>query len=434
MTTALVIGAGVAGPVAAMALQRAGVAATIFEAHPGTADDVGAFLTLQVNGLDALRAVGVGAVVAGLGFPTPAMRFRSGTGRVLGEIGTGAPSADGAVGVTLRRADLYRALRAEALRRGVRIEHGKRLVDAGATPGGARAAFADGTAATADLLVGADGIRSRVRQVIDPGAPPARYVPVLNIGGYAPAQPTDARPGEYEMIFGRRCFFGYAVAPSGAVWWFANPPRRDEPAPGELAAVTTEQWRAWLLDLVARDRTPARDLIASTPHELAGWATYDLPAVPRWHRDRMIVIGDAAHATSPASGQGASMAIEDAVELARCLRDLPDTAAAFAAYERLRRGRVQRVVAQGARSSSSKAVGPVGRVLRDAVLPLVLRRVAGGGGSSLAWMHRHHIDWDVSVTGSVAQERVDPPVSRRTRPGLPRPGTAAARPSRVRQR
>jgi 2-polyprenyl-6-methoxyphenol hydroxylase-like FAD-dependent oxidoreductase len=405
MTNALVIGAGVAGPVAAMALQRAGVDATVHEAHPGPADDVGAFLTLQVNGLAALRAIGADRVATGLGFPTPRMRFRSGTGKVLGELGTGAPLADGTVGVTLRRSDLYRALCDEAQRRGIRIEHGHRLVDSTPVPGGVRAEFADGSSATAAILVGADGLRSRVRQIIDPGAAPARYVPVLNIGGYAPPQPTGARPGEYEMIFGKRAFFGFTVAPDGQVWWFANPPRREEPAPGELEAMTTQQWRSWLLDLFAADNTPACRIIESTPGELSGWATFDMPSVRRWHRERMVLIGDAAHATSPASGQGASMAIEDAVELGRCLRDLPEPDAAFAAYERLRRDRVERVVAQGARSSNSKAAGPLARVLRDAFLPIFLRRT---GQQAATWLHEYAIDWDAPVVAGVPAGRSGP--------------------------
>ena len=107
----------------------------------------------------------------------------------------------------------------------------------------------------------------------------------------------------------------------------------------------------------------------------------------------MIVIGDAAHATSPSSGQGASLAIEDAVELGRCLRDLPDVPMAFTAYEALRRERVERVVAHGNRSSTAKAAGPVGRVLRDAFLPLVLRRMERDGGA-LSWVHGHHIAWN----------------------------------------
>lgn len=406
MTTALVIGGGVAGPVAAMALQQAGIGATIYEAQSGPADDVGLFFTFQVNGIDALRAVGAGELVDGLGFATRTMRFRSGSGKSLGEVGLGEPLADGTVAVTLRRSELYRALRDEAVRRGIPIRHGHRLVNASRTPAGVHAEFADGSTADGDLLIGADGVQSRVRQIIDPGAAPARYMPLLNLGGYAPTQETLARPGEYEMVFGRRAFFLYAVAPDGAVWWGANPPRRAEPSRGELARISTGQWRSLLLELFADDRTPAHAIIESTPGELIGWATYDLPTVRRWHRDRMIVIGDAAHATSPSSGQGASLAVEDAVELARCLRDLPDVDTAFTTFESMRRARVERIVAEGAKWSNTKVAGSVQRVMRDALLPLMLKRVARAGSSSLAWVHRHHISWGESVhsgAGSVVR-------------------------------
>ena len=89
------------------------------------------------------------------------------------------------------------------------------------------------------------------------------------------------------------------------------------------------------------------------------------------------------------------MAIEDGVVLARCLRDLPEVPQAFAAYERLRRRRVERIVAHGARTSNSKAAGPVARVIRDMMMPTILKRVANGG--SLTWMHDYHIDWDTKV-------------------------------------
>ncbi len=381
-----------AGTVAAIALLRAGWDVTVCEARSVGAEGVGAFLTLQVNGIDGLRAVDMD--VTGLGFRTPSMRLRNRDGRVLGEVGTGEPLPDGTVGVTLRRSDLYAALRNEAVRRGAAVEFGRRLVDAGPASGGVRAEFEDGSIVDADVLIGADGLHSRVRQVIDPDADPPRYVPVLDTGGFAPAQPTDGRGGSFEMIFGRRAFFGYGVAPDGEVWWFANPPRRDEPGPGELAAVTSDGWREQLLELFAADRSPACAIIASSPGEIRGWATYDLPRVRRWHRDRMIVVGDAAHAMSPAAGQGASMAIEDAVQLARCLRDHPEPAAAFGVYEALRRDRVERVVAHGARTTSSKVAGPIGRVVRDLVFPVVLRF----GDVSPRWMHHHHIDWAARTT------------------------------------
>jgi FAD-dependent urate hydroxylase len=375
---ALIVGGGVAGPVAAMALRQARIDSVVYEAYASGADDAGAFLTFSSNGLDALRTIHAHHVVLSEGFPTPRMTIQSGTGKHLGDVPNGGTLPDGTVSQTLKRADLYRALRDEAVRRGAIV-----------------ARFEDGTEAEGDLLIGADGIHSRTRRIIDPSAPGARYIPVLNIGGYARGVRVPADPGSFRMIFGKRAFFGYAVHPSGEVWWFANPPSAEEPTRAELAAIGTEQWREILIELFAGDASPAVEIIRSTPGKLAGWATYDLPSVPKWHRGSMIIIGDAAHATAPSSGQGASMAIEDAVVLARCLRDLPDSGQAFAAYERLRRARVERIVAHGARTSNSKAAGPVARVLRDLMMPLVLKRVASG--ESLAWMHDYHIAWDEKV-------------------------------------
>jgi 2-polyprenyl-6-methoxyphenol hydroxylase-like FAD-dependent oxidoreductase len=131
-------------------------------------------------------------------------------------------------------------------------------------------------------------------------------------------------------------------------------------------------------------------LIRNGQLELAGDNTYDLPHVPTWHTARMIIIGDAAHAPSPSSGQGASMAMEDALVLAACLRDLSSIPEAFISYERLRRDRVERMVAQGARSSGSKIPGPFGRLVRDLMLRLLFRVFVTD--KSLAWMYDYRVE------------------------------------------
>lgn len=359
--TALVIGGGIAGPAAAMALQMAGIEPVIYEAHSSGADGVGVFLTLASNGVDALRVLDADAPALTAGFTTPQITLRSATGKRLGATRTGMPLSDGATSQTLKRADLCRILHEEALNRGISIEHGKRLVAAEQTVDGVRATFEDGSHAHGDVLIGCDGVHSAVRRIIDPHAPAPTYLGLLTTGGYTSGVPVDSQPGSYEMIFGKQAFFGYAPAPDGEVWWFANVPRRDEPARGEIEALGGEQWRSRLLGLCAEDAGPALPLIDATRQLLPMAPIHALPHLPVWHNERMIVIGDAAHAPSPTSGQGASLSIEDAVVLAKCLRDLPTVPAAFASFEAQRRPRVERIIKWAARVSSTKAAGPVGR-------------------------------------------------------------------------
>jgi FAD-dependent urate hydroxylase len=389
--TALVAGGGIAGTVAAIALHDAGFAPVVNEAHDRAADERGAFLTVAVNGMAALRTLGLDpAVVFAAGFPTPTMALRNAAGRQLAVLPLGGPDPDGTTTTTIRRADLYLALRAEVERRGIPVVYGKRLTGVTRSPGGVVAEFADGSAAGADLLVGADGLHSRTRAALNPAGPEPRYLGLLNAGGFT-AGPVPAalrpEPGVMQMAFGRRAFFGWAAAPDGSVWWFANPPRR---RPTDPAAWTPASWRAELLDLFAADAGPAADLIRASDEIVGPWNTWDLPPVPVWHDDRTVLVGDAAHAVSPSSGQGASMAIEDAVTLGRCLRAESGIAAALAGYEGLRRRRVEKVVAYGRRSGSTKTAGPVGAAIRDALMPLVMRLLHRKGDPQ-AWILEHRI-------------------------------------------
>jgi len=178
------------------------------------------------------------------------------------------------------------------------------------------------------------------------------------------------------MQFGTRCFFAWMPSPDGGVVWFANPPMAREPEHGVLATMGDAQWRRWLHDLMTGDAGPAHHIIEAAPGPLAGWATYDVPVVRRWHNNRMIIIGDAAHATAPSADQGAALALEDAVILAKMPTRLPRHPTSLSTRQSLRRDRAERVVKHGARSANSKAAGPVGRVIRDLILPVVFNHAA----------------------------------------------------------
>lgn len=390
----LIVGGGIAGTVAAIALQQAGWRPTIVEAYDRDADGVGAFLTIAPNGVRCLQELGLERVLEP-GFETPRFWMTLGSGRVVAQMSAG--QSEGVSALTIRRADLYTGLRKHAESMGVHVEYGKRLVGVGTEARRPVARFEDGTQADASVIVGADGLHSVLRTVIDPDAAAPEDLGLLNTGGFATGVDLDgidgARPGVVSFVFGRRCFFGWTMHPSGEVWWFANPGCELAPREG----TSPEHWRATLIELASADRSPMRAIIEATEHIFAPWRTHDLPSVRTWRRDAMIVIGDAAHAASPSSGQGASMAIEDALVLAKCLRDLGSVQDALARYEGLRRERVERVVAQGRRNGSGKTPGPLGRWVRDAMLSVVLPLVARR--DPMAWIHEHHIEWSTPVSG-----------------------------------
>ncbi|MEV4496507.1 FAD-dependent monooxygenase [Micromonospora arborensis] len=390
--TAIVIGGGIAGPVTALALHRAGITATVYEAYPATAGGVGGTLALAPNGVAALHTVGADEAVTAIA--TPIERSAMAVGRRLIDLPTlaGVPPLR-----VVHRAELHRVLRDRAVAEGVPFEYGKRLVDAEQTDSGVTARFEDGSTATADILVGADGIRSRVRGLIDPAAPGPRFTGLLSFEAVARHE-VDVEPGTMTFAFGRRGYYLYWPEPGGGTRWGANLPQQRPMSVVEARAVPPAQWLDTLRTSYGDD-DPGRELMATSRADelqVAG-SLQIMPPVPNWYRGRMVLVGDSAHAPSNSSGQGASLAIESAVQLARCLRDLPDIQTAFAAYVRLRRARVEKVAARAARINHAKAPGPIARTLMPLLIPLMVRTVMDPE-KTVADEQRYVIDWDAPVT------------------------------------
>lgn len=390
ISSALVIGGGVAGPVTAAALAKAGIEATVYEAYPEPTEGIGGLLALEPNGVVALDTIGAAAGVLDAGIPITRSRMAIGDRTFdLTASPAGLPARQ-----AIERADLHRVLREQAVAAGVRLEHGRRLVSVSEEADGVVAHFDDGSSARGDVLVGADGVRSTVRTLIDPGAPGADYTGLLGFGGYADVD-LDVEPETMTFAFGRRAYYLYWRHGDGRVAWGANLPL-PYLSLTEARRTAPEEWLRTLREVYADD-DPGALLAASTSAEslqVVG-ALHIMPPVPHWHRGRMVLVGDAVHAPSNSTGQGASLAIESGIQLARCLRDLPSVEAAFAAYEGLRRTRVEKIAARGARINHTKAPGPLARRMMPLVLPLVFRAPAVARVAEEE--QRYAIDWDAKV-------------------------------------
>nr|WP_202512437.1 FAD-dependent monooxygenase [Streptomyces sp. SID3343] len=395
----MIIGGGIAGPVTASALRKAGIEATVHEAYDTTANDtdgVGGALTIAPNGLAALGLLGVEEAIRDIGQPMPDMVFENGRGRRLGKA-AGLPGLPPSR--TVRRADLHRVLHDHAVAQGIRIEHGKRLVGVDEAPDGVTARFADGTTAGADILIGADGIRSTVRTLIDPAAPEPQYVGLLGfgVGTYAANGAASGPAGVMHFAFGKRAFFGHWTQSDGSTALFCNLPWPEPMTTAEARAVPAADWLRRLRAAHEGD-VPAEEILrAATPEMLLVAGPLELmPPLPHWYRDRMVLVGDSAHAPSASSGQGASLAIEGSIQLARCLRDIPDPTTAFAAYQRLRRPRTEKIAADAAKTNNSKAAGPVAKALMALLMPIMTKTVMTPE-KMFGATHRHRIDWDEVV-------------------------------------
>lgn len=385
-----IIGGGIGGLATAVGLQRAGAEVTVFERYDRPAVG-GSGISLFGNGLAALAELGlaqkaneIGAVPGGLGIDTAAGQRRP-DGRWLAEL---PPAVKETVAV-VHRADLHRilldALAPGTLRTG---QAARRVSPDGRTVETSSVAAISGstapvTAEKFDVVVAADGIRSRIRAGW-PGDPGVRYAGYRAWRGVTD-RAVDVSSGTGETV-GRGLRFGIAPLADGRVYWFgvvSGP--IGAPIPDGPAALT-EWFGDW--------HQPVRELIEATPPDgIHGLPIEELAGrVPTFRRGRCVLLGDAAHAMTPNLGQGGNQALEDAATLVALLGAATGHAPAGAGgiddalveYDRLRRPRTQRIARRASvLGRVLQAGGPVASRLRDAALRLTPPRAAARSALAL---------------------------------------------------
>ncbi|MGC4152308.1 MAG: NAD(P)/FAD-dependent oxidoreductase [Propionicimonas sp.] len=386
----LIIGGGIAGSTLAYALRRYGHDAVVAEARGSHRDTGGAFLYLAPNGINALRAIGLGDVPSAAGgFEASGMDFYNARGRRIAELdGSDDLERYGVRGMVLRRARLHAELAEHAQAVGATFQFNSRLVELRHDPGGVEAVFEGGLALTPDVVIGADGIWSTVRRLTWPDAPKPSYNGIVDCGSWTEVDLPDT--SRQQMYFGHRAFFGYTVK-NKVAYWFTNLPRRDEPARNELDRLDQDDWMANIRRLHENDPAPIRAILHAARHSLGAWPLYDMPALDTWHTDRICLIGDAAHAVSPSTGQGASLAIEDAAVLAHWMQQETDPRAVFEGFTADRKPRAEKIVRFGRQIGARKVSSAAGNLFRDLTLGMFLRM----GGKATAEQYGYQYGYRV---------------------------------------
>jgi 2-polyprenyl-6-methoxyphenol hydroxylase-like FAD-dependent oxidoreductase len=394
---ALIIGGGIAGASMALFLKRIGWEATIFEAYPQRSD-IGGGLQIAPNGMRVLKALGIANQIIKKGTIPTETRFQNQQGRVLARINKEMKEKYGQPSINILRSALHISLVEEVQKQGIEIQYKKRLVDlANRENEQVVAYFEDGSEARGDILIGADGLHSRTRAVILPDGPKPEYTGLQWVAGFLSlAEVSKIEPSDkvLHMIFGQKGFFGYGnfCEQDGTIGWWFNVSREQERSREEMAAIPTEQLRKDLLELCKDWHGPVEELIAKTPKFMMG-NVHDIQSLPKWHRNRVVLIGDAAHAVSPNSGQGASLALEDSMYLAKLLAQSPeDWQSVFDQFEQHRRPRVEKIIAQGRRNGNDKKeLTPFSAWIRDQILSIVLPLFGEKGNR---WIYQYKINWE----------------------------------------
>jgi 2-polyprenyl-6-methoxyphenol hydroxylase-like FAD-dependent oxidoreductase len=361
---AVVVGGGIGGLAAAIALRQAGLDVVVLE-QATRLEQVGAGLVVAQNALRALAAIGLADEVARRGELGGRLVVRRADGRALLDLNI---RSHGEEVLGIHRAELQDAL-LEALP-GEAVRLATRCVGVDAHDSRVAARLADGGVEEGDLVVGADGIRSVVRAELRVEGPP-RYAGYAGWRMVVPAV-GGVEPVTFSESWGRGLRVGIVPIGRGQVYWFVS----ESAAEGASHAGPGSKER--FLELLDSWHDPIPALVEATPEQaMTVTDVHDRKPSRQWGRGRVTLLGDAAHAMTPNLGQGACQALEDAVVLGRALEETRDVEAALRRYEERRRSRANRIVARSRQAGRlAQAQSPIGCWLRDTLTRLTPERVA----------------------------------------------------------
>ncbi len=389
----IIVGCGIAGPTLALALNRAGIDSEIYEAHKKPPNF--GLLSLTSNGINILKMLDVYKSINVDDSTKIFFYNHSGKNIFKMDFGGWMREKFGSGMVIIRRENLIHEMTQKAISIGMPVEFGKRLVDVKETDEKVTAHFEDGTCAEGDLLIGCDGLRSKTREAILPGAPLPEYSGTVVIGSELGKKSDHSlEPNAFHMTLAKNTLCGASVEADNNMVWWSYVPYPEESIKTELKNISDEQWTKKLLEFHKEDDQIKRFIKMS--RDYVKIPIYSIPHLDKWHKGRVCLIGDAAHATSPHIGQGAAASMEDAVALAKCLRDVSDHEQSFTKFESLRKDRVERIVMEAQKSGNIfLRSGILGKIAAKIFLKVGLRESNFKKGQN--WIFSYKVNWDEKI-------------------------------------
>lgn len=332
-----IIGAGIGGLCTAIALQKRGFRVDVYE-NTAVIKPAGAGIVLAANAIKALDKIGISETIIKAGKNLNSFQILAEDGEIIMQTDTNTiVKKYGYTGnFTIHRANLHQVLCGQ-LQPGT-LHLGKKCVDFEQTNNGVSVSFMDGSVTHADALIASDGIHSVVRRKLIPASVPRysgytcwRGVTEVNQAGLGDANATET--------WGSKGRVGLVPLPNNQLYWFicinttANNTQFSQYKGKELAAIFRNY------------HSPVEKVLAQTPDDKITWNDIiDLAPIKQFAYGKVVLLGDAAHATTPNMGQGACQAIEDAIVLANCLVQYSNVAEAFSSFETRRLERTTAIV------------------------------------------------------------------------------------------
>ncbi len=355
------MGAGLGGLAAAISLCKVQIEVDIYEKAPNL-QEVGAGIVLYPNAVNALKQMDVYEQIAKVAsFPSQG-KYLNSKGKVLVELNM-ADFGPGAEAITIHRHDLQKVLCDEALALGAKIHFNKDCWTLEQDKDTVTLHFSDDTQVQTNIVIGADGIHSKIRKnLLNDGEP--RYTGSFAWRGVT-SQLVSYPANLSLMVFGRGKQFGATPVGKNRVYWFAT--MSDEKGHRDRRS------KSDVLKFFGDWTDPVNELIDATKEsEILTHNLYDRDPALKWGEDRITILGDAAHPMTPFMGQGGCQSLEDAIALAHCMKVNSNPVEALRDYEKMRQARTSDFVYQSRKSEAmTMSNSRIATMLRDAILPMV---------------------------------------------------------------